>query len=157
MDVDSDKFYRQGIYEAIIEGNKKKLRSLLKSEDVNVKAYLDGETYLIMATRRDDTRAVNILLDAGADLYTANDMGDMAIHFAAKYGDVSMMKIFIERGMNIDVVGECGTPLGCALMFDNIDVARLLIEHGADLSIPDELGETALSVLKRKNLTFLIK
>jgi ankyrin repeat protein len=69
-----------------------------------------------------------------------DDDGDTALHMAAVMNSVKVAQLLIERGADIEALGEGGiTPLQRAAMnnypYDRaVDVARLLVESGANLS-----------------------
>src|SRR5262249_35745794 len=56
--------------------------------------------------------AVQMLLDAGADVNAANKSGDTALHGAAGNGLPSVIQLLVDRGAKIDVKNRNGqTPL----------------------------------------------
>ncbi len=69
------------------------------------------------------------------------------LHWAAMSGNLEAAKISITtKGIVIDPVDEKGfTPLHRAAIDDKADVARLLIESGANVNAVDCLGRTPLS------------
>jgi len=72
------------------------------------------------------------------------------LHSASSSNDVQKAKVLIDAGVNINAQCEYGlTPLMIALCegdgdFMGPEVARLLIESGADVSLRDKDGETVL-------------
>ena len=70
-----------------------------------------------------------------------------SIHEAAFYGDIDSMKEHIIAGSDLNEKDAYGsTPLIIATIFDKTDVAIVLIEAVADLTIPNNEGSTPLHV-----------
>nr|CAB3267276.1 transient receptor potential cation channel subfamily A member 1 homolog [Phallusia mammillata] len=75
----------------------------------------------------------------------------IGLHEIAREGDVNKMRKKIQK-LNPSIVTEhinkkndCGqTALHCAVLFDHFEMCFLLVEHGADVNICDNEGQTAL-------------
>jgi ankyrin len=87
----------------------------------------DGATALMLAcglgwrygqsrvTERDATAAVNLLLDLGLSVNTANLQGETALHGAAERGAEELLKLLVDRGAKPDAPNTLGrTPLDIA-------------------------------------------
>ena len=97
-----------------------------------------------------------------AELFTKESMeqtdngGKAAIHYAAGKGHTAMLKVMIEKGVDVNLTedepAEAGiTPLHEACRLGCADAVRLLMEAGADDTIQSLAGETpAHFVLKKK-------
>ncbi|KAF1365509.1 hypothetical protein EJ07DRAFT_94920 [Lizonia empirigonia] len=61
---------------------------------------------------------------------------------AAEIGDFPIVQYFIAQGATIDTVPVygSGTALQLAAMSGHVGIARLLIEHGADVNHPPARG-----------------
>lgn len=70
------------------------------------------------------------------------------IHTAVISGDLEAVKQHIEAGTDINVKEPFGgsTPLTSAATFGKTDIAKALIDAGADLSLKNNDGSTALHV-----------
>ncbi|GMY20820.1 ankyrin repeat, PH and SEC7 domain containing protein secG [Fagus crenata] len=79
-----------------------------------------------------------------ADIKDANKRG--ALHFAAREGNTDICKYLLEElKLDVDTKDEDGeTPLIHAARQGHIGTAKYLLEHGANPSIPSDLGATAL-------------
>ena len=92
---------------------------------------------------------VEMLLAAGADLE-----GSDALQTAAARGKVDLVRLFLEKGADIDALGfeycamesqadEAGGALHFAVDAGSVEVIRLLLENGADIGLHDVKGRTA--------------
>ena len=68
-----------------------------------------------------------------------------AFMHAAKRGDEKQVKIFLDKGADIDYQDLCGnTSLHLAALFDCVEVVSLLLMQQAKIDIQNEEGNTAL-------------
>lgn len=123
---------------------------LSRGGNVNVRDE-DGLSPLAWAALQGNPRLVEALLRAHADPRTRDNEGLTPLHRAvqgkgpveAKQPD--MVRQLLRAGADPNASSERGvTPL--MLVGDNVEVARLLREGGADVSIRDGNGRTALMV-----------
>ena len=88
---------------------------------------------------------VSILMDAGADPNIAVEgswHAETPLHWAASSDDVDVARALIDGGANIEATGASlggGTPLDDAVGYGCWQVARLLVERGAQV----DLGQAA--------------
>lgn len=75
-----------------------------------------------------------------------SELGDMLRH-AAWEGDLDLVKLIIDKGVaDINYNGDDKvfrskpTPLQCSVIGGNLNVVKILLENGADVSITDEWG-----------------
>jgi Ankyrin repeats (many copies) len=67
------------------------------------------------------------------------------IHLAALVGNISVVRMIVETGVNVDIVDTRGqTPLLVACMMGFSDLALFLLSEGADPTIADEIWATPL-------------
>jgi ankyrin repeat protein len=97
---------------------------------------------------------INALLDAGADVNLATDGGNTALQEAALHGLVDICRLLLSKKADVNAVNEWKeTALFiCGLKSGSVEIAQLLIDHGADLTAKDVDGNTALDMaVKNKN------
>ena len=112
---------------AAAKGHKEVVELLItKGANVNAKNN-EGQTPIDIALEQNHKDIVALLLEKGAEF---------SIHIAAYLGDIDRTKRFIETGVSVDV--ESGpakrTPLYLAVKNKHKDVAKLLIDKGANVS-----------------------
>ncbi|XP_065090399.1 acyl-CoA-binding domain-containing protein 6 [Ochlerotatus camptorhynchus] len=108
----------QTVVDFIKEGNMEKVQKVFNSEDIGT--------------------VINELDDEGLGL----------IHWAADRGNVEILRLVIQvPTVNIDLKDSGGqTALHYASSCGNRDCVKLLVDYGADRTIPDEEGETCVDV-----------
>lgn len=84
----------------------------------------------------DSVKALKILLDNGANVNAAddNEQGWTALHKAAEKGDITVVKLLLQKGANAKAVnkGFNKSVLDIAARHGHLDVMKLLLEKGAD-------------------------
>ncbi|XP_013175725.1 PREDICTED: ankyrin repeat domain-containing protein 29-like [Papilio xuthus] len=86
--------------------------------------------------------ATRLLLVRGGDVNARDDCGYSALHLAAEHGYTELVRLLLQSGAAVDYrvdSGEqfprttlCDEPLRLAIRNKHYEVARLLLEHGAD-------------------------
>jgi hypothetical protein len=87
------------------------------------------------------------LLGRGVSPDLANEAGNTPLMFAAGWGDIDLARVLFSYGATTNLRNfETGmTALHTAAVQDKADLAALLLEHGADPEMMDELGDTPLN------------
>jgi cytohesin len=90
--------------------------------------------------------------DVNAKLPHTDSMGELTpLHYAVKSGDARIVRLFIEKGADINAPKTDGqTPLYIACECGHKDVVELLLAKGADLNVEDNKRQTALSLAKKQ-------
>ncbi len=104
-----------------------------------------GATPLIEAAKQRDGEAFKALLPV-SDIHAKDNAGSDALCVAALHGNVEIVKALIAGGAKVDTKTTPAefTPLHLAAWRQNPELARLLIEHGADVNARDAFGSTPL-------------
>ena len=124
---------------AIREDEQEIVRLLIdKNADLNAKNN-NGNDPLHFAVKEAKPEIVKILIEANADLNAKNSDGDSPLYHAflrpynSHHNEIA--KLLIKGGANVNVEGRFGlTPLKFAVVNDNYEIAKLLIDKGATVS-----------------------
>ena len=102
---------------------------------------------LIWATQSENLEIVKLLVDSGADINSVNGEDETPLFKAASFGLIRIVEYLLSRSENnvIDKSSLSGyTPIYIASCYGYTDTVKLLLEHGADMSIYSSDGKTAL-------------
>jgi len=101
------------------------------------------KTLLHLAVEKKSTQHIELFIKRGLDIDAINYRGQTALHVAA-ITDLKMVALLIKRGANVNAYRQNGfTPLHEALLKGKLNIAKLLIAHGArvDLKAAAALGD----------------
>lgn len=125
--------------------------------DVNAKDDTEQSPYLIATSEvGDDARLLELTLDAGADVNARDSYDGTGLIRAAERGHAAIVRRLLRTDIDVDHVNRLGwTALLEAVILGeggpaHIATVRLLVDGGADVSIPDESGTTALEHARRR-------
>lgn len=131
-----------------------------KYADVNQKELFSWDTCLCMALRQGDNAIIDILLNNGADVNLTNGFFECPLILACKSNNVEFVEKLISAGANIGVYGCCSgnrqTPMGIISKYNYPDIARILLEHGADVNLADDTGPCPLAIAASYDSTDVI-
>jgi len=104
-----------------------------------------GVPLLCLAARGRHRAVAEILLDRGASVdLQSEDRGYSPLMDAAHIGSADLVELFLQRGAAPDLRSKDGqTALVVAVGRNDADIARLLLEGGADAGLEDKLGLSA--------------
>ena len=138
--------------------------------DPNARDLTNGQTTVMFAAALNRSEAIRLLAGRGADVDVlsavseagANESshsaeraknvatvgGNAALHFAAREGLLEAVKALLEAGAEVNQISSASdgmTPLVQAIINGRLDVAEVLLKHGADPNIASTAsGVTAL-------------
>jgi len=117
-----------------------------------------GTTALHIAVWRNRLDIVKLLIEQGARIQPDQD-GETPIHIAVAYGYLDILKYFVQQ------VYQClfnahtnimGTPLFRAVLSGNLDIVKLMIQHGADVYQTDYTGFSIISYAAVSNQLHMV-
>src|SRR2546421_10576648 len=107
---------------------------------------------LIEEIKAVNTRAVEKLIESGADVNQQDDQGWTPLNFAAGSGDLALIKLLVEKGADVFRVGrDQRTPYMIALAAGRLEAARFLREV-EDSSASDKPARPAREYCKAYRL-----
>ncbi len=93
----------------------------------------DGTTLLMWAAERGELRAIDLLVERGAEVNAQDDRGRSALHHGNWHFQSVSCLIF--HGADLDLVDDEGvSPLMMAAIYGNTGTVSLLLEHGAKIA-----------------------
>ena len=100
--------------------------------------------------RAGDRNAALALIDAGADVNTAQGDGTTPLHWAVYTADAALTRALLEYGAKVDVINAYGSsPLAEAVKIADDASVELLLAAGADVEAPNKDGQTVLMLAAR--------
>jgi ankyrin repeat protein len=125
------------VFRAIQENEVDALDSLLQNSDPNATHGRLQRTPMHEAARLNRASCATVLIRRGGLVDHDDGKGDSPLHLACWEGNVEVADNLISSGANIDrLSGRDGhAPLFCAIMGRHIDIARLLLKHGARVEV----------------------
>ena len=150
-------------------GNLERVRQLVEANPRLVDARASwNETPIEAATQMGDRRLIDYLIERGAPraFLTACVLGDTEqverdlrenprlatrrgvhdlppLYFAAIGGSAPVAELLLAAGAEVEARAEAAAPIHGAVMGRRPEMARWLLDHGADASAPDFKGRTA--------------
>jgi ankyrin repeat protein len=108
-----------------------------------------GENALMLAAFHADLPTVQLLLRRGAEV---NKPGWTPLHYAVTGGSLQITQMLLERHAFIDATSpNSTTPLMMAVRHRRSEIARLLVDEGADPTLKNESGWTAAEYARALN------
>jgi uncharacterized protein len=141
---------RQGLFMALQDGSLKVAQVLVASPKTKVEwRSPKDESPLMIASLKGHTELVRKLIARDADV---NKTGWAPLHYAATGGHLEIMQILLDENAYIDAESpNKSTPLMVAAQYGSTSAVKLLLEAGADPTLRNELGLSAVEFALRGN------
>lgn len=137
------------LLQQVENGNIDNVRRLLDDgADPNYLVASDGDTPLRLAAQGGHIEIIKLLLEKGAQVNLSNQVEQRTpLRAAAGYNQTQAAILLVSIGAEVNCP-DCGnyTPLFWSAYFGNYDLAKYLIDNGADISIKSIDGHTALTI-----------
>ncbi|GAB3758651.1 ankyrin repeat domain-containing protein [Ramlibacter monticola] len=139
-----------GLFLAVRDGSLKAAAALIAWPQTKVEwRSPKDESPLMMASLKGQTDIVRKLVARDADV---NKTGWAPLHYAATNGHLEIMQILLDEHAYIDAESpNKSTPLMMAAKYGTPSAVKLLLEAGADPTLRNELGLTALDFAQQAN------
>ena len=141
---------RHGLFIALHDGSLKAADALIQWPKTNVEwRSPKDESPLMIASLKGQKEIVKKLIARDADV---NKPGWTPLHYAATAGHVEVMEILLEEHAFIDAESpNKSTPLMMAAKYGSTAAVKLLLEAGADATMRNELGLSAVDFAQQGN------
>lgn len=117
-----------------------------------------GTPMLCVAARHNRKLMIEKLLDLGADINAVSkDRGYSPVMDAVWKSNAEIVEYLVKKGANLSYISRDGQPvLVLAVGTGNEQICRMLVDNGADPSVCDSMGMSALAYAKLFKKTALI-
>uniref|UniRef100_A0A8C2I296 Ankyrin 1, erythrocytic a n=1 Tax=Cyprinus carpio TaxID=7962 RepID=A0A8C2I296_CYPCA len=116
----------------------------------------DGFTPLAVALQQGHENVVALLINHG----TKGKVRLPALHIAARNDDTRTAAVLLQNDPNPDVLSKVCTgftPLHIAAHYENLNVAQLLLNRGADVNFTPKNGITPLHIASRRGNVIMVR
>jgi uncharacterized protein len=143
------------VFEAAATGSLERVRSLLAQKPDLIRQFShDGWTPLHLAAYFGHADLVALLLERGASLSTVSDngIGVTPLQSALSARRLEAARLLLEHGADVNDGGKEGGyyPLHYAAFFGSVELAELLLSHGARTDVLTSDGLTPLAMAEQK-------
>lgn len=107
------------------------------------------DSELRKAAIRGDMKTVLKLIEQGLSVNTADETGNSAFKYACGQGHLHIVKAMIPFA-DLNDMESRWTPLHISVEYAHNDVAKMLIDNGADVNHRNQVGETPLHISCKK-------
>ena len=114
-------------------------------------ALAEADALLISAAGAGEKRRVQLLLSAGADVNTSDQIGYTPVMRAAENGHLSVVKVLVAAGANVNVSQGGESLLMKIVASGDLLTAERLVAAGADVNYRGKGGQTALDIARATN------
>lgn len=142
------------LHDFCVTGNLEFIDILLRDKKTKVNARdNEGCTPLHYAMQGGNEQAIVRLIERGADWSVADKEGHTPVHYAVWFATPHAIEVLVKKcdiNKNIKNPKLGYTPLHMAVLCDRFDMATVLVELGADTSLLDKQGMTALQLAQKE-------
>ncbi|MBG7619846.1 ankyrin repeat domain-containing protein [Herbaspirillum sp. AP02] len=138
-----------GLMLSIREDSMKAFEVLVNAPDVNLEAQAtNGDTPLMLASFYGNIPVVKLLLAREVEV---NRPGWTALHYAAINGSSEIVKLLLDASAYVDAESpdDKMTPVMLAAMRGRVAAVEVLRDNGADLTLKNKDGLTAMDLARR--------
>ena len=125
--------------------------ALAKGASINI-ADQKKRTALMLSASNGHTAVVEYLIGEGADVNARDGDNQTPLMYASKRSFNKTAAVLLKNGaeVNIQSKKEGISALMLAAIWNNVELARMLLDHGADANLTDRFGRTAKVLAQKK-------
>lgn len=128
-----------------VENNKIPIVQAFIDGGIDVDSYAVNIPPLILASKFNNKKIVEMLLNAKAGVNLEDHAGNTALSWAALKGNKEIFEILIKAGADVNNRNNNGsTPLINAVIAGNKEIVKELLDKGVDINAQGSQGRTAL-------------
>ena len=123
-------------------------------EDIKLAPKVDYDFFLSLVLKRNILAIKEILFNDNFDINKEDFRGATALHYVAELDDIELLKILLNQPkikINVKTLEMMSTPLMIAAGHGSLNCLRYLLAFGADPSIQNAAGYTALMIAIESN------
>jgi ankyrin repeat protein len=121
---------------AIRQGDIDRISSLINTHPEYTNMATPFGTWLHVASRAGDLGVVKLLVDLGVDINKAGGTFEACpLKTAVSSGHYEVVEFLLSSGASVDLSEPFRNPLFSAIYNGRLDIAKLLIHHGADTTV----------------------
>lgn len=150
---------RTALIQAANDGYTDLVKTLLdRGADINAQDDIDM-TALMHSVKNSHIEVVKLLLSKGADVNLSSEGGLVAFHWVGMTGNIEIAKLFLERGVDINTQSKNNgtTALTMAAIFGRPNIVPFLLNNGADKTLTNSKGETALMIAEEREHSGIVR
>lgn len=140
---------------AMIDGDPGPLRAFLDSGGDPNARYRD-RTLLHWCVQEANVECIRLLLANGACTADSDEFGDFPLYQAAAEGQLEVARLLVKAGAEVNQCTASGTALAIACAYEHLEVVLYLVSLGADPTLVDKEGASALSIAVGYNSSELL-
>lgn len=111
-----------------------------------------GYSALHMAVENKQIKMVELLIRKGADVHLSNKRVEPPLTSAVRTGNIDIICLLLEKNAKIDIRSYGNTALDIAVLYENLDVIKLLAEAGNHIDTKSDYYHSAyLKAIDRKH------
>ena len=142
-----------------LESNNITLNQMAEDDQFQYQAYMLPKSYEFFTSVKfkNYDYVIQALNTNKRYLFSIDYFGQTAYHWAAKLGDLKMLKILIDYGPYLNIKDFKGrTPLYIAVINNHKDICRYLLSKGGNVYLKDKNGLTPADVAKGREMISLL-
>lgn len=126
--------------------------------DVNY-SNTSGKNSMMLACAGGHINVAAKLFEKGASLDNKDNGGSCCLHWAVEGGNTGCIQWLLDNGIHVDIEDDfgCSPLIRLACMNGNVEVAKILIDNGADVNKKDKMKKSALMAAATNGKIDLIK
>jgi len=136
------------------------VKKLLKNgADVNDQNEHDESVLALAIRSKCDQDIIDLLIENGADMYNFDEEGVSIFDYVITYNNMELFNRFVQDGIDVNETKRRSgfTPLMAAVCYTRLDMARILLQQGADKSKRDKKGFRAEDFARKMRKDSMMK